>query len=1833
MSNNNSSSRQPNESNENVTENDLKTNLIHFPPPRTPLNTIPDPFQLDDNFEGARTRRLSDRKADNFDMQLNKALAGLSNATPRVSGRGRPNSEPNSAQSTPGRIFSRVSGVPHHQSGARGGGGNSRVSRGLPIVGSEDLVEVSHFELEEDPSFWKDHNVQVLIRVRPLSNSEMVSQGHGRCLRQESAQSLVWLGHPETRFTFDHVVSENISQEKLFKVVGLPMVDNCMSGYNSCIFAYGQTGSGKTYTMMGEIHQMDEKFDEDWGITPRIFEYLFTKITKEEEKRQDERLNYICKCSFLEIYNEHITDLLEPSSTNLQLREDLKKGVYVESLTEHSVKTVNDVLKLLLQGAANRKIAATHMNSESSRSHSVFTCTVESRWEKDSMTHFRFGRLNLVDLAGSERQKGSGAEGDRLKEAANINKSLSTLGLVIMSLVDLAHGKHRHVPYRDSRLTFLLQDSLGGNSKTTIIANVSPSICSANETLSTLKFAQRAKLIQNNAKINEDASGNVTAMQRQIQQLQGQLSLLMKHSNISKSFASSVPSLPQSSMDDTSEENSYSEDGYTSNDNSLSVQERKIESLEATLASALSKEKSGQAAVRRLESEIECMKCIAQQREDDIQCAQMMLKSGEEKIRRLELFAEGLVSAEKYLVEENRSLKEQNQRLRERIDKQLSFSNTENENTELRFTGGLEDYKSQKAVTDSTIKDLENFKQLDSYSSSETISKQCLRSNEGTGMVFLQAKLDRLTQELEKANLLNCQYQEDHALQLSQNQQSQLVCEQVEMETAKTILQLQEDVAALQFELEQKLSYTVEENTKLRDTVAAKEDEIKALSKEWEKATRELTSFLFEGSKYLGDASGQVEKIVCSFPSSDSWLGEHVEKAAKVCIEKEETIVLLQKSLEDAQDMVMEMEQKLDSLKGAAHVFAGVQLEEKSLTSKEITKLTLLNLSNEVESSANGLSQADNTNRDIELARKNLEESLFTKLDEALSSTEEADIMLNALLKANENAQEMTGMWKEACEKLMIEKVNFITEAEELKSIICSKDTETEMLQDQIKICLKEAENAIALLEQSFLVIQRDVEEMMKVTHFDALAIVQDVLKCFSHSKLSLEAIECRIMDQGSVLSVHKQSHSGGILEKFLSPTDASALDDDRPQKSFLSTNNSLQINYVIDCREHSQKLNPGEILQRLDETKSAAANDGLMDENKLLKKELKRKEDVLKGLLFDFSLLQESASTKKDMKDEIDKLIEAFSQAQIELQIKTDELNNLEVWHSQLEARFFETENALVMSNSDLEQAKRTVDLLTDQIDEFRVLLKDIYLRQSEVEEQLEEEREVVKTLEKEILRINDSPEKKLYSSIEDIEKKLRSVTTERDLFLQQVSSLQEKLNLAYSLVDENEAIAVEARQESEASKIFAERKEEEVRILENSVEELERTINALEKKVYEMEEEVENQKLIRDSLEVELQALKERMMSVETFTEDRCSENSNAGQLLEDQLFRKLQKRTSELQESNNQIRLLEEERAEKAKEIRQFKEYISELVLHAEAQASQYQQKYKTLEEMFREVSRDSSTLTSVSLVEDKSERTLTKPRGSSSPFKCISNLVQQVNLEKDRELSAAKLHIVELEELAASRQKEVCMLNTRLAAAESMTHDVIRDLLGVKLDITNYANLIDQYQLQKLVENAELHTEEATAMENEIRNLGSQINELVEERERFISEINRRQTDILAAQLTVEQLRERDQLFTTQNEMLKADNSSLKRKMMDLDEMVKKLFTSQSVPMRPQQPMKIKENNFPKHKGDSDLGRRLEKSEKLLLQVNNELAHYHKSENRNGQDKVDSYVLEIRTRNLR
>ncbi|XP_077160373.1 kinesin-like protein KIF15 isoform X2 [Paroedura picta] len=368
--------------------------------------------------------------------------------------------------------------------------------------------------------------IKVYVRVRPPPEGSVLADGdHGLCLSVLSSSTIRLHSKPEPKvFTFDHVANVDTTQESVFSSVARNIVESCMNGYNGTIFAYGQTGSGKTFTMMGPPDS--DNFTHNLrGVIPRSFEYLFFLIDREKEKAGTGK-SFLCKSSFIEIYNEQIFDLLDSASSGLLLREHITKGIFVDGAVEQVLTSAAEAYQVLTMGWRNRRVASTSMNRESSRSHAVFTITVESVEKSKEVVNIRSSQLNLVDLAGSERQKDTHTEGVRLKEAGNINRSLSCLGKVITALVDIGNGKQRHICYRDSKLTFLLRDSLGGNAKTCIIANVHPGSRCFGETLSTLNFAQRAKLIKNKAVVNEDTQGNVKQLQSELKKLKEQLALL-----------------------------------------------------------------------------------------------------------------------------------------------------------------------------------------------------------------------------------------------------------------------------------------------------------------------------------------------------------------------------------------------------------------------------------------------------------------------------------------------------------------------------------------------------------------------------------------------------------------------------------------------------------------------------------------------------------------------------------------------------------------------------------------------------------------------------------------------------------------------------------------------------------------------------------------------------------------------------------------------------------------------------------------------------------------------------------------------------------------------------------------------------------------------------------------------------------------------------------------------------------------------------------------------------------------------------------------------------------
>jgi len=319
---------------------------------------------------------------------------------------------------------------------------------------------------------------------------------------------------PPKKFTFDFAFGMDSLQETVYEKLGAPVIVQALEGFNSTIFAYGQTGSGKTHSMMGSPN--------DRGIIPRLNEQLFGQL--ESKLASNANAKFLVTVSYLEIYNEVIKDLLNPSDKQLKIREHPQMGIYVQSLAELVVSSGAQLSTLIEQGNSVRQVAATQMNERSSRSHSCFTIKIE---QKDTQTigdvekeKILKSKLNLVDLAGSERASKTGATGDRLKEGAAINKSLAALGNVINSLADAKPGGH--VPYRDSKLTRLLQESLGGNSKTCMVAAVSPADYNYEETLSTLQYAHRAKAIKNAATINEDLN------ERVIRELQEEIERMKK---------------------------------------------------------------------------------------------------------------------------------------------------------------------------------------------------------------------------------------------------------------------------------------------------------------------------------------------------------------------------------------------------------------------------------------------------------------------------------------------------------------------------------------------------------------------------------------------------------------------------------------------------------------------------------------------------------------------------------------------------------------------------------------------------------------------------------------------------------------------------------------------------------------------------------------------------------------------------------------------------------------------------------------------------------------------------------------------------------------------------------------------------------------------------------------------------------------------------------------------------------------------------------------------------------------------------------------------------------
>ncbi|CAN6292785.1 unnamed protein product [Urochloa humidicola] len=366
-------------------------------------------------------------------------------------------------------------------------------------------------------------SVKVVVRVRPTVSRPV--DGKDLWFVRKTAPESVAVG--DRSFAVDGVLDDRASQADAFDLVGLPMIENALAGFNTSLVCYGQSGTGKTYTMWGPLGAMVDSGSDhaDRGVVPRVFQDLFSRIQRTQESSPEKQTSYQCRCSFLEVHNDQINDLLEPSQRDLQIRENAGNGIHVENLTDEYVSTVEDINQILMKGLSNRKVGTTSMNLKSSRSHVIFTCIIEA-WSKGSSNGFsssRTSRISFVDLAGPENDEIDGATKHCTKEERHLKKSLSKLGKLVNILSETPESHKDDVPYDQSRLTHVLKDTLGGNSRVTFLCSISSEHRCKSGTLSTLRFGERAKLLPNKAVINEISEDDVNGLSDQIRQLKDEL--------------------------------------------------------------------------------------------------------------------------------------------------------------------------------------------------------------------------------------------------------------------------------------------------------------------------------------------------------------------------------------------------------------------------------------------------------------------------------------------------------------------------------------------------------------------------------------------------------------------------------------------------------------------------------------------------------------------------------------------------------------------------------------------------------------------------------------------------------------------------------------------------------------------------------------------------------------------------------------------------------------------------------------------------------------------------------------------------------------------------------------------------------------------------------------------------------------------------------------------------------------------------------------------------------------------------------------------------------------
>lgn len=984
-----------------------------------------------------------------------------------------------------------------------------------------------------------DNNVKVYVRVKPARQTEKT------CLEVQGTKSIA-IG-ARNLFTYDSVLDSSCTQEDMYQAVGKSMTENCLRGYNGTVFAYGQTGSGKTFTIQGPDADSASTAVQDpqRGLAPRILQNLFALINRDVNNSGGNHV-YTVKCSLFEIYNEHITDLLQPHAANLTIYDKPGQGTIIDGAKEQEVSSAEEAIELLLSAAKHRHVSSTGMNDQSSRSHMIFSVYIRATkralgeqgaagsssksgkkrgtHSRSSVTKVQYSRLNLVDLAGSERQKQTKATGQRLKEAMSINKSLTNLALVIRALVDVAKGKQAHVHYRDSKLTYLLKDSLGGNSKTSIIATVNPLESSFQDSLATLTFASRAKMMKNKAVVNENINTNVASLQMEVVRLRKELQVARAKNSPSPTHRGTENTPPASARDSPQGQHGGQfglagalaglpkPENLAKAEHEKMVQdlENRILHLEKMLQAAVESDLKRMAEQKERDEKMEKLEKLAKENERSLVANKLLLKMKSKTV-------EDLLSAD----EQSASLskEQQLQRLAEIKEKEDLLQEISLLQEQLKHNPKVTEYEVRLLELNESVRNYDQMFSDDLVSYREQVLQlQQAKATLQRDVTELVEEKHGILRKLSKA-VMNSPRIGSPALScgrrypLAAFSSPRVVKKAHEMDSWRQHIQSGEEdeelrrsyeearhqISLLQEEIEQSNEEHHQLEEFLRKELASAESLVKMQDKllqdigsDGEKYSEEEVRELLESVVELKE---QLELVMKEMVHKEDQL-ELVELELKATKEQEEKmssrLEKAQANLDNAMVTVEKQQELIQTLQarrnGASNDSNLAALEENQALRQEV--LNLSTLKEEQEDELISLRQSlDKAHRELESLTKDREsirgqiEHQEEKLSATVSVLAEKDEQLHRLLDTQESTEAKLAQAEEQRETMALEVLEL---KQQLKALEQEAKEVDEIHRDQteeLKACVKEQlqemrqqEDALAACEQKLRLLECDLE-------------------------------------------------------------------------------------------------------------------------------------------------------------------------------------------------------------------------------------------------------------------------------------------------------------------------------------------------------------------------------------------------------------------------------------------------------------------------------------------------------------------------------------------------------------------------------------------------------------------------------------------------------------------------------------------------------------------------------------------------------------------------------------